>query len=58
MDKEECNENKILLHAAKQQSRKLDLLIAKTERQAEKLKSLQDSSKPSSKPKPSKSPKI
>lgn len=58
MDKEAKEQQKKLLHETKQQSRKLDLLLAKAERQAEKLKSLQDSSKPSSKPKPSKSLKI
>lgn len=56
MDKKE--NDKKLLHEAKQQSRKLDLLLAESERQAERLKKLQDSSKPSSKPKPSKSPKM
>ncbi|WJG71439.1 hypothetical protein [Spiroplasma ixodetis] len=47
-----------LLHDVEQESRKLDLLLAESERQAERLKKLQHSSKPSNKPKPSKSPKM
>lgn len=58
MDKEAKEREKKLLQETKQQSRKLDLLLAEAERQAEKLKCLQDSYKPSSKPKPSKSPKM
>ncbi|WP_425380846.1 hypothetical protein [Spiroplasma endosymbiont of Polydrusus pterygomalis] len=58
MDKETKEREKKILQETKQQSRKLDLLLAKAERQAEKLKNLQDSHKPLSKPKPSKSPKM
>lgn len=56
MDKE-AKEKKIL-HEAKQQSRKLDLLLAESERQAERLKNLQDSKSSVSKSKLSKSPKM
>lgn len=58
MDKEAKEREKKLLQETKQQSRKLDLLLAKAEKQAEKIKNLQDSSKPLCKPKPSKSPKM
>lgn len=58
MDKEAKEREKRLLHEAKQQTRKLDLLLAENERQAKRLKELEDSFKPSSKPKPSKSPKM
>lgn len=46
MNKEEVERCKKLLHEAEQQSRKLDLLLAQSERQSEKLKDLEDS-KPS-----------
>lgn len=59
MDKEAKEKEKKLLYEAKQQSRKLDLLLAESERQAERLKNLQDSKSSVSKStKLSKSPKM
>ncbi|BET38777.1 hypothetical protein SAP269_13660 [Spiroplasma ixodetis] len=58
MDKEAKEKEKKILHEAKQQSRKLDLLLAESERQAERLKNLQDSKSSVSKSKLSKSPKM
>lgn len=57
MDKEAKEKGKKLLHEAQQQSRKLDLLLAQSERQAERIKELQDSKSSTSKHKPSKTQK-
>lgn len=56
MDKEE--ELKKLLHDANQVSRKLDLLLAKAQRQEERLKNIENQSTTHRKHKPSKIQKL
>lgn len=58
MDKATKEKQKNLLFTEKQNSRKLDLLLAESERQAERLKNLKDSKLSGRKFKRSKSPKI